>query len=178
MAFSTPKKNASGHYVAIAQERRLVQLDSVTLFSSDENTNTVALTETELAKVGEVDAFVIQSAKDNCQEWFSKSLAEKTIEAAYTRTGLTMNAPCHPGGVKYYRNRQETEAVKDTNGVLCDVVLEFSGVLFSKKNFRSIWKLVQVRFRPEPKMRQKYEEYLFQGDGEDVLSEDDGDDVL
>ena len=85
MAFSTPKKNASGHYVAIAQERRLVQLDSVTLFSSDENTNTVVLTDTELVKIGVIDTFVIQSAKDNCEDWFKKILVDIQNQMCYNK---------------------------------------------------------------------------------------------
>lgn len=173
MSFSEPKKNASGHYAAIAQERRLVQLNAVTLLSNDDTTGTVTLTETETSKIGEVDSFVIQSAKDNCEAWFKKVLPDKIIEAAYIRTSDIMSVPYHSGGVKCYKNRQEVDLVMDPSGTVCDVVLEFSGVIFSKKNFRSIWKLVQVRYRPEPKMPKKYDSYLFQGDDDELLSGDE-----
>ena len=46
---------------------------------------------------------------------------------------------------------------------VCDVILEYTGVAFAKKNFQVDWRVAQIRVHPPPK--QVYpEQYMFQDD--------------
>ncbi len=162
--FSVPKKNADGKYFAKPVEKTLVQIDNVRLISSDETTVTIGFSPDTVNKITDFDAKIIQAAKDNSELWFSRKVADKTIEAGFNRViadGDMMNVSKAPGS-KIYMNKQVIETIED--GSMCDVVLEFSGVTFGKKNYAPSWKLVQTRVRPPKK--KIYDEYLFQGDSE------------
>ena len=91
-------------------------------------------------------------------------MADKTLETAYVKPADTINVSS-VSGAKVYQNKEAIDPVGVTEGSVCDIVLEFSGVWFAKKTFGPTWKLVQTRVRPPPK-RKVYEDYLFQDDEE------------
>jgi hypothetical protein len=170
--FSAPKKTIDGRYYVKANEKKLVQLNGVTLASALEKTlqATFTLDAASWAKVSEMDAVIVSAAKENCESWFQRQVADKTLEAAYVKPTETINVSMIPGA-KVYCNREE---VVDpvVEGSVCDIVLEFSGVWFAKKTFGPTWKLVQTRVRPPPK-KKAYESYLFQDDDALVSSDED-----
>ncbi len=170
--FSAPKKTNDGRYYVKATEKKLVQLNGVTLASGlqDPSSVTFSLDATSWGKVSEFDGLIIQEAKENSESWFQRKVADKTIEAAYVKPADTMNVSSLPGA-RVYQNKEEIDPSTVTEGAICDIVLEFSGVWFAKKTFGPTWKLVQTRVRPPPK--KKYEGYLFQDDDEQAGSSDE-----
>ena len=169
--FSVPKKTQDGRYYVKPNEKKVVQLNNVTLVSLSQDNVTLSLGESSQGIVAEVDATIISSAKQNCESWFSRVVSDKTIEAAYQKSFSdgTMNVT-KPVYHKVYRLRELVEEDSLLEGTVCDVVLELSGVSFTKKTFSPVWKIVQTRFKAEPK-KKYHEDYLFQD--EEEVSDDD-----
>jgi hypothetical protein len=109
----------------------------------------------------------------NTEAWFSRVVADKTLEAAYTKSTSAgvMNAT-KPAYHKVYRNREVVTDECLVDGSVCDAVLELSGVSFTKKTFSPVWKIVQTRIKEPPK-KKYHEEYLFQDDEPAEVSDDD-----
>ena len=172
--FSIPKKTSDGKYFVKPLEKTFVQLDAIRWVSHDDNAVTIGLDEHSTTKITDVDAKIIQAAKDNSELWFERKVADKTIEAAFTKVIATehdmsetwkniMNVT-RAAGSKVYVNKQSVDASIITEGSICDVVLEFCGVTFGKKNYGPSWRLVQTRVR-QPR-KKAYDDYLFQGDSD------------
>jgi hypothetical protein len=127
--FSAPKKTSDGRYYVKATEKKLIQLNGVTLSSSIQGDSAVTfqLDPVSFGKVSEMDDVIITSAKENSELWFQRKVADKTIEAAYVRPADTMNVSSVPGS-KVYRNKEAVDPASVTEGSVCDIVLEFSGV--------------------------------------------------
>ena len=169
--FGVPKKTQDGRYYVKPVEKKFVQLNSVKFASVSQDTVTLSLDEAGQRVVGGVDALVMSSAKENCELWFSRAVADKTLEAAYTKSfsGETMNVT-KPIYHKVYRGRETVSNDLLVDGSVCDVVLELSGVSFTKKTFSPVWRIVQSRLKELPK-KKYHEEYLFQD--EEEVSDDD-----
>jgi hypothetical protein len=168
--FSVPKKTSDGRYYVKTLEKKFVQLNGVTLASTLKGESvTLALDAVSQGKVAEFDAIIVAAAKENCEAWFQRQVAEKTLEAAYVKPLETMNVSA-VAGAKVYCNKESVDPDTVTEGSVCDIVLEFSGVWFGKKTFGPTWKLVQTRLKPPPK-KKVYDNYLFQDDA--VSSDED-----
>jgi hypothetical protein len=168
--FSIPKKTTDGRYYVKALEKKLVQLNGVTLSSALGAETTFVLDAASWAKVSEMDTVIVDAAKENREAWFQRQVADKTLEAAYVRPTETINVTA-VAGAKVYSAKEAIDPATVPEGSVCDIVLEFSGVWFAKKTFGPTWKLVQTRIRPQPK-KKVYDEYLFQDD-EVVASSDE-----
>jgi len=163
MKYGTPKQSADGRYYLKVStdspddDRVLVQLDGVTLDSVDSSQYTVTLSSKAQEKVCHIDSQNLVSAKENCVSWFGKDLTEKTLNAAYTTTTDTDTMNVSKATVKGQvitkifdsKNRPVDESDTPQEG-RCDMILEFSGICFSKKTFSPIWKAVQIRLKSEP----------------------------
>jgi hypothetical protein len=170
--FSQPKKTPDGLYYVKPLERKLVQLNGVKIASSTQDSVTLSLDDNTASKITAVDTDNVEAAKANSESWFTRVLPDKTIEAAYSRSLVDSNMNVSkPAFHKVYRG---TELVDEplTEGETCDVVLEFSGISFSKKAFSAVWKLVQTRLRVPPK-KKYHEEYLFQDESVAENSDED-----
>ena len=55
--------------------------------------------------------------------------------------------------------------------VVCDVMLEFTGISFTKKTFSPVWRIIQSRLKVAPK-KKYHEEYLFQDEPVELSDED------
>ena len=178
--FSLPKKTQDGRYYVKPLEQKTVQLNNVSVVSSSQDGVTLSLSEASQGLVSDVDALILNSAKENCESWFSRVVAEKTLEAAYSKSfsdGGVMNVT-KPTYHRVYRSKELVSDGELVEGVVCDVVLELSGVSFTKKTFNPIWKLVQTRLKVVIVPKKKYhEDYLFQ-DEEHVAVEEVSDDDL
>lgn len=172
--FGVIKKTQDGRYYVKPNEKKLVQLNGVKIVSVSQDSMTLALDEAAQRSVSDVDAFVLTSAKDNCELWFSRVVAEKTLETAYTKSFSdgTMNVT-KPAYHKVYRLRDVVSEEDLVEGTACDVVLELSGVSFTKKTYSPVWKIIQTRLKELPK-KKYHEEYLFQDDepAEEVSDDD------
>ena len=125
--FSVPKKTTDGRYYVKALEKKLVQLNGVTLASALGAEATFALDAASQAKVAEIDALVLGEAKTNCEAWFQRQVADKTLEAAYVKPSEMMNVSS-VSSAKVYCNREAVDPSTVAEGAVCDIVLEFSGV--------------------------------------------------
>ena len=171
--FGVPKKTQDGRYYVKPTDKKIVQVNGVKVVSITQDSMTLALDEASQKTVAEVDALVLACAKQNCVEWFSRVVADKTLETAYTKSFSdgTMNGT-KPAYHKVYRLRDpvgEEELVEES---MCDVVLELSGVSFTKKTYSPVWKIVQSRLKEPPK-KKYHDEYLFQDDEPVEVSDDD-----
>jgi hypothetical protein len=174
--FTIPKKTQDGRYYVKPVEKKIVQLNGVKIISFQDSTLTLSINESSQKIVSEVDSYILASAKENSELWFQRVVAEKTLEAAYSKsfTDTGVINVTKPGYHKVYKSR---EIVGDENlveGTTCDVVLELSGVSFTKKTFGPVWKIIQTRLKDEPK-KKYHEEYLFQDTTptEEVSEDDD-----
>jgi hypothetical protein len=171
--FGVPKKTQDGRYYVKPNEPKLVQLNGVTVVSVSQDSVSLSLSEGAQKLVSDVDDTVLLSAKENCELWFSRVVAEKTLENAYTKSVsngvVTATKSAHH---KVYRVREAVGDADVTEGTVCDVVLELSGVSFTKKTYSPVWKIVQTRLKEPPK-KKYHEEYLFQDDEDEPVSDDD-----
>jgi hypothetical protein len=169
--FGVPKKTQDGRYYVKPNDKKLVQLNGVKIVSVSQDSATLALDDAAQKAVSDVDALVLSCAKENCELWFSRVVADKTLEAAYTRSfsSGTMNVT-KPAYHKVYRVREVVSEEELVEGAVCDAVLELSGISFTKKTYSPVWKIVQTRLKEPPK-KKYHEEYLFQDD--EHVSDDD-----
>ena len=156
MLYNPPVKGEDGLYFvkALTDEKRkcLVQVDGVKVvdvsgefvfdLSSNDNMN----------KIQEVDTGNLVAAVENCETWFKRKLSDNVITAAYTSSHVSQEITGDPLDVnRVYNSKQEvidTESVQP--GKVCDVILEFAGLWFAKKNFGPSWNVVQVRVHDDP----------------------------
>ena len=175
--FSTPKKSADGRYYAKTSQPVMMQVNNVRLSGKFSDSDTVTIEISDTSKIFNIDAQIIQAAKDNSESWFGKVLADKTLEAAYTgsvvNNVMNVDKATHKGESvcrTFAADKTFIDHEYIEDGVVCDVYLEFAGVYFLKKSYSPAWKLVQLKIRPGPK--NKYtDECLFQDD--DIEESDD-----
>jgi len=169
--FGVPKKSQDGRYYVRPNEKKFVQVNGVTLLSVTHDSVTLSVGDAQ--GVNEVDALILGAAKENCELWFSRVVADKTLEAAYTKSSSdgVMNVS-KPAYHKVYRVKEVVGDDALVEGSVCDVVLELSGVSFTKKTFSPVWRIVQTRLKAPPK-KKYHEEYLFQDDEPVEVSDDD-----
>jgi hypothetical protein len=160
--FGVPKKTQDGRYYVKPNEKKLVQLNGVKIVSITQDSMKLTLDEPCQTLVSDVDALVLASAKENCELWFSRVVAEKTLENAYAKSFSdgTMNVT-KPEYHKVYRLREAVDDAELVEGTECDVVVELSGISFTKKTYAPVWKIIQTRLKEPPK-KKYHEEYLFQ----------------
>jgi len=188
MIFGKPKKLPDGrYYLKVTKDdetRVMYQLNRtklVTKFDDSENV-TLELTDAAVSIISSVDESILAAAKTNCLDWFGKNLAEKTLDAAFSRsvTGghlMTVGKATVKGQIltKVYTNTRDlVESSVLEADVSCDVMLEFSGIWFMKKTFGPIWRIAQARMLAAPKKLYP-DEYLFQDSEGDAQSEEDAD---
>ena len=168
--FSQPKKTQDGRYYVKVNDVKLVQLNNVKLASNSQDSVTLSLTDEAQDTITAIDVCNLEQAKANQESWFSRQVADKTLEAAYMKSFSdgVMNVT-KPVYHKTYRGRDRTEDVP-LDGDVCDVVLEFTGISFTKKTFSPVWRIIQTRLKMAPK-KKYHEEYLFQ-DPEELSEEE------
>lgn len=122
------------------------------------------------AKILAADARIIESAKQNCEEWFGKKLSDEFLENVYDN-GLSEDgvlavtlAKNAQGQVltRFYNCKKEPVDPNDITGPY-DVVLELHGVTFFRKSYSPVWRILQVRERPKP-VPEVPDQYLFEDD--------------
>ena len=170
--FTVPKKTADGLYYVKTLDQKVIQLNNVRLVSVSQDSVTLSLGEESQGIVSSVDNTNLDEAKANSELWFQRVVADKTIEAAYMKSFSdgVMNVT-KPVYHKVYRGKGLTDDVL-SDGDVCDVVLEFTGISFTKKTFGPVWRIIQTRLKVAPK-KKYHEEYLFQDDEPVELSDED-----
>ena len=88
---------------------------------------TFSLDQVSWDKVSEMNDVILQAAKDNCESWFQRKVADKTLETAYVKPADTINVSS-VSGARVYQNKEAIDPSVVPEGSVCDIVLEFSGV--------------------------------------------------
>lgn len=169
MIFDTISKNDDGlRFVKARGDNKrkvLLQLNGVKVVDvSDEEVVFDLVSETAAEKVSAIDAQNVDAALEHSAEWFGKELPESVVRGAYTPSATAdLLIECERiGATKIFDSQQQAVDIdslqKDRT---CDVILEFSGIWFAKKNFAATWNLVQVRLHPEPVLDTYPDEYAF-----------------
>lgn len=180
--YSELRKLRDGRYFAKASQedgkKVCNQFNSVTLKSKlSESHNVIIDVSSHLSMFEYFKNDIIRAAIENSESWFKKVLNEKTIEAAFD-SPITQDE--HILVSKVYSETPIFSHTRETVGeddlpedTVCDVILEYSGITFSKKSFSPMWRIAQVKLRSPPK-KKTYTEYMFEDEPE---SEDDGDEI-
>lgn len=158
MFYNPPVKGDDGLYFvkALNDDKRkcLVQLNAVTVSEVSGEMVFDVNSESNAAKIGDIESQNLIAARDNSEEWFGKQLSEKVINGAYRSVlnGNQMTADIiseHP--VRVFNMKQEPLDVESVQSErVCDVIVEFAGLWFAKKAFGGHWNVVQVRLHDEP----------------------------
>jgi hypothetical protein len=122
------------HVRAFTDDRKkyFVQLNDVTIVDTGDEDVSFELSVTE--KLDDIHDVNIQNAIDNSQEWFGKSLTKKVLTAAYTRES-TLSAERLPATKIFNSEKVLVEDDGETikHGLVCSVIVEFSGLWFAKR---------------------------------------------
>lgn len=176
--FTQPKQGADGRYNARVVEPKFVQVNGATIEGKFTDSDTVTLDFADADKILAVDQMVVGAAKDNSETWFGKKVPDKTLEAGYTGS-LNSNKMFVDKirEVRAFNSDRTILALEDIPAdITCDVIVEFVGVSFFKKTYSPVWKIVQVKLRPEPIRRQKYtDECMFEDPEPEIEDEPDED---
>ena len=180
LSYGEVKKLQDGRYFAkVSNEdgkRHARQINNVILRSNLTDTKNVILDVSRSADLfDEYKTRIVEAAVEKSEVWFSKALNQKTVEAAFenpvtqdgeiTVSKVTPNVPVFD----HTRTQVNTELPED---VVCDVILEYSGLVFNKKSFTAMWRIAQVKLKAPPKTK-PYSEYMFEDEEEAQDSEED-----
>ena len=106
-------------------------------------------------------------------------MAPKTLESAYG-SSVTPDGEINfhkVKGLKVYSHKKEiVDPESITIDTKYDVIAELSSLSFTKKSFKAVWKLVQVKLRAPPKTRYT-DQYLF-ADDDQAEPESESDDEM
>ena len=173
--FTVPKQGADGRYIARVSEPKFVQVNNVNIEGSFSDGDSVTIEFSDPSKIHDVDQIVMTAAKENSETWFGKKIPDKTLEAGYTGSlksnKMIAEKAVSKGeyAIRAFNSDRTTLGLEDVpENAPCDIILEFAGVMFFKKSYSPVWKIVQVKLRPLPKQnRNKYtDECMFEDDPE------------
>lgn len=167
MLYNPPVKGEDGLYFvkALTDEKRkcLVQVNNVKVVDVSGEFVFDLSSNVNIKKIVEVDTHNLEAAVDNCETWFSRKLSENVITTAYTPSHVSQEITGDLLDVtKVYNSKQEVVDITSVQpGKVCDVILEFAGLWFAKKNFGPSWNVVQVRVHEDPILDTYPEGYAF-----------------
>ncbi len=173
MAFQTPARTEEGYYASkYTGTDNFVQINKVKLVSASDD---FEFHIENPAKCDAVDKMVLDVAKDNSVAWFKKELPDKTLSNMLIKSVqdgvLTASKVVIDGEVKtrvFNMDREPVDIAELVDDAVCDVILEYTGVAFAKKNFQVDWRVAQVRVHPSPPPpTPSYpDQYMFQDEDE------------
>lgn len=125
--------------------------------------------EREQQKIHAADQLIIQSAKENCDEWFGKKLSDEFLENVYcgalSDDSLSVNLTKNTQGqilTRFYNSHKESVESDAISGPY-DVIVELYGISFLRKSYGPVWRILQVRERPKP-VPEVPDQYMFEDD--------------
>lgn len=172
MLFDTLTKSDDGlRFVKVLNDNKrkvLIQLNGVKIADISDEVVVDLVSGSNIEKVMAIDTKNIEAAQENATAWFGKQLSEPVIRGAYTPSTVDGQLICDRIEVTKVFDSQQQAVDFETlqKDQSCDVILEFSGLWFAKKNFSCTWNLVQVRLHPEPVLDTYPDQYAFVDDDE------------
>ena len=175
MLFGSPSKLSDGRYfLKITSDngsRVIHQVNGVTM-SGQVTLNVSSYTDFFSA----IDETILAQAKTSKVEWFGKEISDETVTSAYQKSVnpegelsasfATIKGENVTTAYDSQKNQIDVTTIEPSTPV--DVFLELIGLVFTKRAFEPVWKVIQVRVKGPPKTRFP-REYMFT----DEESEDD-----
>ena len=170
MSFEAPARTEEGYYASkYTGTDNFVQINRVTLVSAADDFEFVI---GDPSKCNAIDDMVLGVAKQNSVDWFKKELNDKTLGGMLIRSvdndgSFSASKVFIDGELKtrvFNMEREPVEISELVDGSTCDVILEYTGVAFAKKNFQVDWRVAQIRVHPPPPPpKPEYpDQYMFQ----------------
>lgn len=171
MIFGTPNKLPDGRYfVKVEGQAVRHQVNNVKMTVADGQTTIVV--PASLTLFSEIDEQIVSQAKESKLAWFGKEISDETVVSAYQKSvnpelELSASLLTSKGKVlttAYDTTKKQIELSDLPVDSPVDVCLELIGLVFTKRAFEPVWKVIQVRIKSAPKSKFP-REYLFE-DGE------------
>jgi hypothetical protein len=156
MIYNAPIKGDDGLYSVRARtddtRRCLVQVNGVRITEVSDDISFDLVSESNIDKIGTVDAQNLEAAVEHCLEWFGRKVSDTVIKRAYTPSLWNNGIRCDRiDATKVFNAQKEPIAYENIQtGKTCSVLLEFAGLWFAKKAFGPSWNVVQVKIFDEP----------------------------
>lgn len=184
MLFGKPSKLPDGRYFLKTTQddggRVIHQLNHVVLTVTPQLSIPVPGDQTLF--FSDLDEQIMSQAKGSKVEWFGKEISDDTVTAAYQKSinpesELAASLMTSKGKVvtTAYDTQKTQIDVSAISGTPVDILLELIGLVFSKRTFEPVWKLVQARLVKPPKKPKPA--YMFKDDDDPADDEDDELDV-
>tara|TARA_R110002072_G_scaffold13429_1_gene56434 strand:+ start:14377 stop:14901 length:525 start_codon:yes stop_codon:yes gene_type:complete len=172
MSFEAPARTDEGYYASkYTGTDNFVQINRAKLVSVSDD---LEFQVDDTSKCDAIDTKVLAVAKENSVDWFKKDLTEKTLMSMLIKSvsddgTITVNKTYIDGELKtkvFNLEREPLDIDKLVDDSTCDIILEYTGVAFAKKNFQVDWRVAQIRVHPPPPPpKLAYpEHYMFQDD--------------
>lgn len=173
MLFGTPAKLPDGRYFLKMSECPVQQINNVP-FQHTQTSVTLKISDAYVDIFSEIDEAILAQAKESKVSWFGKEISDDTVLSAYQKSlnpenELSASFITSKGNVltSCYDSQKNTLQFEDiVDGTPVDVLLELSGLVFTKRVFEPVWKVVQVRVKKSP-VKKFPREYLFMDDPDD-----------
>lgn len=179
MLFGTPSKLQDGRYflkvTGDAGEKAMHQVNNIHLVITSDYQATVT-SGADPVFFRQIDDQIITQAKECKVLWFGKEISDDTVIGAYQTSLNPESELCASLSTikgKVVTTVYDTQKREVDLGAIgefpVDAWLELIGLVFTKRTFEPVWKVVQVRIRSTPKSKFP-REYLFRDDaseGED-----------
>ena len=167
MLFGTPTKLQDGRYfLKITTDMTMVK--NVTMSLSD---NQATLSIPDSSMFTDIDEKILTQAKVSKTEWFGKEISDDTVVSAYQKSlnlenELSASLATIKGQIVttvYGDDKKSVDISSVDSTTKIDVFVHLTGLVFTKRSFEPVWKLIQVRIKGQPKSRFP-REYLFTDD--------------
>jgi hypothetical protein len=167
MSFEAPARVEEGYYASkYTGTDNFVQINKVKLVTAADDFEFVI---EDPSKCNAIDDMVLGVAKQNSVDWFKKELSDKTLGGMLIRSvnevgGFSASKVVIDGELKtrvFNMVREPVDISELVEDSTCDVILEYTGVAFAKKNFQVDWRVAQIRVHPPPKPEYP-DQYMFQ----------------
>ena len=170
MLFDTPAKLQDGRYfLKITNDdgsRVMHQMNTVQLYTDN-------IIPQDKTLFSDIDEAIVTQAKESKVAWFGKEISDETVVSAYQgsmnlKGEVAVSFATIKGQVVttcYDTQRKTVDFSSFAPGTHVDVLLELVGLVFTKRAFEPVWKMIQIRVKSAPKPRFP-REYLFRDDVE------------
>ena len=170
MLYGVPTKLPDGRYfLKVTQDsgdRCVHQVNNVRL-AADGNQVTITIP-SDVTLFSDIDEQIVTQAKESKVLWFGKEIADETVMVAYQKSvnpehELSASLVTIKGEVVTAFYDTQKNRVDSVPSGSVDVLLELSGLVFTKRAFEPVWKVVQGRVKA-PQKPKFPREYLFKDD--------------
>lgn len=175
MLFGNPTKLPDGRYfLKVTQENGdacIHQVNNVKLSVAEGNQVSVNVPADTVTLFSDIDEQIVAQAKESKVQWFGKEISDETVTSAYQKSvnpehELSASFVTIKGKVVttfYDTQKARVELTQFDQTALVDILAELSGLVFAKRTFEPVWKVVQGRIKAPPKSKFP-REYLFKDD--------------